>query len=586
MKSLRRVLFFRYALAVTLVITVIAVVLIFPLRHQLLNERKEHLKIEAQNLAALLVPYFEEQESGAISDVVVGLPFAEEERVTIIDADGLVLEDSKADAETMEKHADRPEVASALEGVEMVTLRRSNTLERDFVYAAAPIEVGDEVVGVVRVSTERSNITPAIMQAWFIMVAGLVLLLLILMAMTFWTQRAVSSDLKEIGNGLEKIVLENNLDRMPQPRLEELQDLAHDLDTIANRVNANYRLLADQRDRLEAILVNISAGIIVFNRQGTVELINPAAEKLLGVEKERAVGKTLAEIHPARAVDRAVEKAFEGEDVSEEVEMSIPRKRTVKILAGSIGSGSQERAGVICVLDDVTETRSLERTRKDFVANVSHELRTPVSNLRATIDALKQGALEEEELASRFIDSLDLESIRLMRIIEDLLALSRLEAEEFSLSEGTFSMVDLLSEVVDEKQELAGRHGVGIAFEEPGDEFLVAGDWKLLKTACVNLIDNAIKYNVSGGRVNVALSRHGGTVEVVIEDTGIGIPKKDHSRVFERFYRVDRARSRETGGTGLGLSIVKHVMELHGGSVSLESDEGFGSTFTLRLKLE
>jgi signal transduction histidine kinase len=221
--------------------------------------------------------------------------------------------------------------------------------------------------------------------------------------------------------------------------------------------------------------------------------------------------------------------------------------------------------------------------RRDFVVNVSHELRTPVANLRAVIDALLSGAWEEREASDRFIADLDRESGRLVGIIEDLLILSRVESDELTMEEESFSFDELLGEVVEEKLDMAGRSEVEVIFNRAGTDTVLSGDRNLLKTACGNLLDNAIKYNQAGGKVEIFVEAGDGEVTVSVSDTGVGIPKRDQRKVFERFYRVDKARSRETGGTGLGLSIVKHIAEFHGGTVSVDSTLGNGSTFRLTL---
>ncbi|MBU4201506.1 MAG: cell wall metabolism sensor histidine kinase WalK [Verrucomicrobia bacterium] len=583
MRSLKGILFFRYAVAVTVIVAVIAVALIFPLRSRMLTEKEDHLRIEAENLAALLKPYFLGGETGKISETLSEVSLYHGERLTVIDSSGAVLGDSWANPLTMEDHASRPEMMGALGGESTISVRRSVTVNKNLVYAAAPIEVDGRVVGAARVAAERGGLAPVITPTWLIMVGGLALMLAVLFGLTFWTRRTLSSDLEEIGRGLEQMVVYGDLERMPQPELSELRNLAVNLDTIAGKVRESYRLLESERDRLEAILVNINAGILVLGADGRAVLINPVAERILGVAKEEALGKTVAEIHPAGAIDSAVGESLDGVDISGEVTISSPKKMTLRVAAGPIRTAGGGPAGVICVLEDVTSTRKLERMRSDFVANVSHELRTPVASFRATVDAMMGGAIQDEEMSRRFLENLDREADRLIVIIADLLALSRLESEELSIEAEAVGLGDLIREVIDEKVDIAAGHEVELEFEGGEERYEVRGDRKLIKTACGNLVDNAIKYNEPGGSVRITIERTDGEVAIHIEDTGIGIPSGEHDKVFERFFRIDKARSRETGGTGLGLSIVKHVAELHGGSVRVVSTKGYGSTFTITL---
>ncbi len=372
---------------------------------------------------------------------------------------------------------------------------------------------------------------------------------------------------------------------MPQPHLSDLQGLALDLDAIGSRVKEQYGLLRGEKEKLETILENVNAGILVLGVDGKVELINHAAERILGASRAFALGRSLVEIHPSSAIDRAVEASRYGEDAEAEVEITVPRKRILRVRTSPIRGVEREVGWVVCVLEDLTATRGVERMRRDFVANVSHELRTPVANLRAVVEALQAGALEDRERARRFLSDIYEESGRLAGLVEDLLTLSRLEAAELAPQYDYFSLDELIGQVLEEKRLMAERYEVEVAFDHAGKGPLMRGDRALIKTACANLLDNAVKYNRPGGKVEITAEAGDEQVRIAVTDDGIGIPAKDRERVFERFYRVDQARSRETGGTGLGLSIVKHVAELHGGSVGLTSTEGAGSTFTITLPL-
>lgn len=424
----------------------------------------------------------------------------------------------------------------------------------------------------------RADISEA--AAVIVMLAAL---LVLLGAVTVWTHRTLSADLKELGRALEKIMLEGELDRMPQPRLAELNQLAQEMDVLAASVRRDYRNLSRERDRLRTVLDNISAGVIVVNRKLKIDMINPVAEELLGTSREYAVGKAFTEVHHSPVIDRAIEKSRRGATVNKELQITLPRRRWLRVLSSPIRSGKGRTTGVICVIEDITGRRRLERVRRDFVANVSHELRTPVANMRAVIEALLAGAAEDPAAAARFTADLDRESKRLADIIEDLLVLSRLESGAANAGEKPFAVDEMIAEALAEKQELARRSSVELVFLDLGSGAELSGDRNLLKTAFANLLDNAIKYNRPGGRVEVTLERGEVSLSMSVSDDGPGIPAGEHDRIFERFYRIDKARSRDAGGTGLGLSIVKHAAEFHGGTVSVTSAEGRGATFTIEL---
>lgn len=414
---------------------------------------------------------------------------------------------------------------------------------------------------------------------WLTLIIGLIVFAALIFLVTCWTEKTFRAELSEIGRGLEMMVVDNDIDNMPQPKLPELKGLATDLDTVAGKVRRNIRLLQSERERFKAFLDNVDAGLILFDTNGKVKLINSAAEDLLGIRSGFASERTMAEINPSTALDRAFAKASAGEKVEIELEIWTPQNRMLRVVAGPVITDKGGTRGTIVVLNDITVTRHLETVRTDFVANVSHELRTPVANLRAVVDALMAGGMEDSEKARKFLDNINRESTRLMRIIEDLLVLSRIESDRVSMLNETVKINKLVGDVVGEEEDHAGIYDVELVFNESGEEYVVEGDRRLLKTALVNLFDNAIKYNKPGGKVHIYTEVDAGQVSVSVEDTGVGIPRKDTDRIFERFFRVDRARSRETGGTGLGLSIVKHIAELHGGVITVVSVEGQGSTF-------
>jgi len=397
-----------------------------------------------------------------------------------------------------------------------------------------------------------------------------------------WTRKSLLLDLQEFGEALQRLVVSNEIRKMPLPALRELSALAGDMDEVGSKVRRNYRLLERERDTLKAVLESIDAGIVLLGKDGKIKGINSSAERILGTSREFATGRAFIEVHHAPAFERLIEKAKKEAVRDVEVRTTYPKRKMLKVSACPVvRRETKKSSGTVLVIEDITARRKLERTRRDFVANVSHELRTPTSNLRAVVDALLSGASEEPEARARFLGDLDKESSRLARIIEDLLVLSRMESDEISMEEEVFDIGQLLDDVSQEKQEIAIKHDVGLSFIRPEREILIRGDMKLLRTACSNLIDNAIKYNRPGGKVEVNLVENPGEVGIKVVDTGIGIPERHQARIFERFYRVDKARSRDTGGTGLGLSIVKHVAELHGGYVDVESKEGEGSTFSL-----
>jgi len=590
MHDLRRILVLRVGVALLLAFALATLFMPLLLRQRMLEEQKRGLLGEARALAGTVDAGFAEKGPDELKALAKQIMAGSRERLTIVDSQGNVLADSEADSAAMENHADRPEIKAALAGGEGTAVRRSPTLGVNMVYAAVPLREGSGAGGALRVAVHESEITGAAVATGLTLAALMAALMAAIYALILRAQRTLRDDLRDLARSAERLLEEKEEEgeagttaAVARPLLADLQPLSEELRALGARTVEQRRGLRAEKERLEAVLDSVGAGIIGLDGEGRVELVNPAAERILGLRREEALGRMLAEVHPSTAVDRAAMQALKGSEAEAETQINMPRRRYLRIKASPVRGSSEEIEGAIVVLDDVTAARGTERMRRDFVANVSHELRTPVANLRALVEALRLGAMEEKEKAARFLEDLDAESGRLTRLIEDLLALSRLESAEFTLQRQRVGLVGLLRDIAAGKRLLAERYGVEVRLALPGNEVHVFGDAGLITTACANLLDNAIKYNRPGGQVDIALEEGGGEARIFFADTGIGIPEEDRDRVFERFYRVDRARSRETGGTGLGLSIVKHVAELHGGRVELSSQEGGGSTFTLIL---
>ncbi len=335
-----------------------------------------------------------------------------------------------------------------------------------------------------------------------------------------------------------------------------------------------------ERSRLLSVLDKVSAGILVVDGAGRVSLANEAFGKILGMERETLGGKRVEEIPLPARIRELTKKAIAGQEVEEELELTDCSHIMVHLKAGPLWEAGSGLSPAVVILEDITARRRVEMMRRDFVANISHELRTPVANVTALVDALSYGAMEEPDAAQRFLRDLEKETRRLSQLVEDLLILSRLESEEIAPQIEHVPLDSVVREVLSDKEKLARKYEVRLQ-QGPMEGIYLKADRRFLTVALSNLVDNAVKYNRKEGRVMVEVSRKGGELRISVSDTGIGISPEQVPRIFERFYRVDKARSRESGGTGLGLSIVKHVMELHGGRVEVRSRPGIGSTFTL-----
>jgi len=584
MKDLKRILILRYTLLVAIVLVVVALLVIIPLRSFTISNEKENLEEEARLFAHDYQRFFSEEYSTTeidtnLEDVAGGLST----RLTVIDSDGVVLGDSEVPAEAMDNHAGRPEIAAALKGEVASSTRESRTLGKNFIYAAAPIKVNGEVVGAARVSLAEEDAMPVVYQIWWIFLVAFGILLVVIIAVSIWTERTIVGGLKGMSEAAADLAAGDLSRRVAEPDIKDFSELARDFNEMAEQVRHQVEEAAEERGKLEAVLDNISTGIMVTDAERKIILLNPAAEEILGVRQEEALGSRIIESFSSRELDTTVSKAADGESIDEQIELLYPRKMYLQIKSNPVVTSEGDVAATVSAIEDITALKRLNMIRQDFVANVSHELRTPVASVKALTDSLLAGAAEHKETADRFLKDLDQEVTRLSQLIDDLLTLSKLETKEAVLQVEDIQLGEIVKECLDSKDLLAEEFGVDMEVELENTGMLVNGDRQLLRTALNNLVDNAIKYNRAGGKVVIRVLQDDDHVILQVQDTGIGVPREELPRVFERFYRVDKARSRETGGTGLGLSIVKHIADLHGGGVDVTSVEGEGSIFNIRI---
>lgn len=521
-------------------------------------------------------------------------------RVTLIAPDGAVIADSSAPVDRLENHIARPEVAEALAGREGVAVRRSDTLHAELVYLALPYRGGALRLAV---SVEYARLAARRFAL------GLLAVSLATLAVAFAAAsvlaRGITRPLERLdaatrswaaGAGIPAEAVSESepmvsRERAPTTELAELERafaaMSRDLRERMSELDARNR-------ETEAILAGMSDALIVFANSGTVLRINNAAGRLFGVDPELARGMDLLRlVRNTEIADaaRAGRLPFddEGEVDTDGMMLEFRDERTGEARTLRLRLGAVDASGArLIVLTDVTRLSRLERIRKDFVANVSHELKTPITSIQGFIETLRDGAIDDRETAARFLSIMEGQSRRLTAIIDDLLTISRLEREGGEpIERAQTSVESLVAGVVELCADAASKRGTSISLDIPVG--LVARlNPGLMEQAVANLLQNAIAYGREGGHVKIsarAIESSGGKrdFEISVSDDGPGIPARDLPRVFERFYRVDRGRTRDRGGTGLGLSIVRHIALAHGGEASAQSVEGEGSVFTIRI---
>lgn len=509
-------------------------------------------------------------------------------RVTVIAEDGRVLADSERDLEgvrRMENHAARPEVRAALAGGIGSHVRRSRTLDLEMLYVAVPLDEGAGVKGVLRLAVPLAEVAKTVTAVRRTVAAGALLAFALALAVGLFISRRVTRPVKEM-RAVAHRMAEGDFDRkVPVTGRDEVAELGHALNLMATRLAEKIRALEGERAKVAAILESMVEGVVAIDGQGRVLFMNPGARELLGLRQEPVEGRPLVEVIRQKEISELIE-ACRGcgpaESCRREIELGPPVNRILEARAVPVPF-EPDGIGSLLVLHDVTELRRLERVRAEFVANVSHELRTPLTSIQGYLETLLEEQPEDPAQARRFLEVAHTHAKRLGRLVDDLLQLSDIETGKVTLKPVPVALRGTVQAVSAIFESQATQKWLGVLNQVPA-ALEVRADPDRLFQILVNLVDNAVKYTPEGGQLTLgAAPRAGGVVEVWVADTGIGIPSTDLPRITERFYRVDRARSRELGGTGLGLAIVKHIVQAHGGELRIESELGKGTTvrFTL-----
>jgi len=502
-------------------------------------------------------------------------------RITIIDGQGKVLADSEkpySEVLTMENHARRPEVQSALNGITGQDTRYSSTLKIDMLYLAYPLKAGEGITGVIRLAMPLTQVQHMLVkirrEIFFSVLLALILAYVLSSILTAGITRPINKIIhvsRRISSGdFSPRVLHNSED--------EIGELASVLNKMAQDIEDKIKEIEKQNQHLKAVFQGMVEGIIVIDKASRIISLNEATEKIFNIKKHDVDGKIFLEAIRNNDISDVINTVLEkGEFISRELTLVWPVQKIFQINAAPIFE-HKAIVGCILVIHDVSQIRQLENMRRDFVANVSHELKTPLTSIKGFIETLLAGAIDDKENSRQFLNIILKHADRLDNLVSDLLSLSHLESREIKLIKEDADICQLIKKVISGFGSQLDKKNIKIINEVQGS-VLIKADKDRIEQVLTNLIDNAIKFNKDGGSIKVFTQDFSDKLKIIVEDSGVGISSRDIPRIFERFYRVDKARSRELGGTGLGLSIVKHIVELHSGAVGVESTEGLGSKF-------
>ncbi len=571
--------FFYYSLIIVAVILVLAFFVSRETRHHYIRVTETNLRHQAELVEEALNSLPIGGDTEEINKLVNTIGKKVGTRITVIKTTGEVIGDSEEDPKNMENHAARPEIREALRGEMGESIRYSHTLRKKMVYVALPIRRANKVVGVVRTSLPLKGVEELLRSINQKILYWAVILIALALFLSLTSSKALTKPIRRMVEATKGIAARDFTTRVSTQRRDELGELAYALNWMTEEIERLFNELTREKEELAAILSSMIEGVIVLDSEGRIVLTNEGFKNICGLPaSESVVGKhhweMLRSVEFKGLIDKVRTKGR-----AEGVEIRIGDR---VYLGNASLISKRERGKTVAVLHDITEIKRLEQLKSEFVANASHELRTPLTVVKGFVETLGGKAKGEDQ---HFLGIVRRHTDRMISLISDLSLLSQLEDREQRFDKKTMDLRELASYVMEIFREKAQKKGLKLELLAPDEFPLIEGDPFFIEQIFVNLLDNAVKYTEQG-EIKIKLSELNKEVKIEVSDTGIGIPKQHLSRIFERFYTVDKARSREFGGTGLGLSIVKHIVLAHNGRIDVESQPGKGSKFIVILPKE
>jgi two-component system, OmpR family, phosphate regulon sensor histidine kinase PhoR len=542
-------------------------------RDRQINELYSQLEIQANLIASLSDSYFAGPQTQELDHLAKQLGGRSGNVVTFISSSGQVLADSRSSSGDTSNLLNAPEVVQAAASGQGSSLRQS------FMYYAMAINSGGQPAGFVRIAAPLTQIesAAAAVDGLIALALGVSILLSILTGLLLASR--TMTPIKKLTQSVSKIS-DGDFDQdIPIPSRDEVGNLARALKSMANRLRETVELISTERDRMSAVLSQMGDAIFIVDSHSRITMINPAAEKIFQLPGEKILKRTFIEAIPYYELDNAVQlclKTMVQETGFSEIHPS-------RQFLGIVATPLQNEKSCLVLIQDLTKLRRLETVRRDFVANISHELRTPLSSIKALSETLQGGALTEPDVAREFVDKINVETDRLIQMVRELGELSRIESGKAVLNRKPTNIADVIQNSVSRLKTLADRAGIEVIINNIADVPQVLIDKDRIEQVLINLIHNAIKFTLPPGTVTISVKAENNRLVVSVSDTGIGIPEDDLPRMFERFYKTDKARA--GSGTGLGLSIARHTVQAHGGEIWVESQENKGSVFSFSLPL-
>lgn len=579
-RSIRWRIAVTFAVLIVLCIVGLSAYLSYFFRHYYQDSLTTQLTDQAKLVGDAGEPYFVSGDTDYLDTLAKRLGAQIDARVTIINSDGMVLGDSEEeDPATMDNHSERPEVREALAEGTGSDIRRSETLGYDMMYVAAAIAPDGKTVGVARVALPLTDIGAAMGHINAVIAVGALVAAALGILLAFQITRITVDPVKKL-TAVSKRMADGDLNQeIAVTSRDEVGELARAFNRMAMQVKQTMAAVTAERDRMEVIFSHMGDAILVVDGNSIVTTLNKAAEKVFQTSRDQAMGRHFIEVVRDYEIDTLLQRCLTAKEQQKGLVGVSPKRQ----LLGVIVTPFQGESGCVVLVQDLTELRRLETVRRDFISNLSHELRTPITSLKALTETLHQGAIDQPSVARDFVSKMNVEVDRLAQMVQEMGDLARIESGEALLKRSPVNIADVVTRAVERLRAQADRAGLQVKLDIASGLPSVSADEGRIEQVLVNLVHNAIKFTPPGGTVRIAAKADGDYLLVSVSDTGVGIAADDLPRVFERFYKADRARA--GGGTGLGLAIAKHVVEAHDGQIGVESVEGRGATFSFTIPL-
>tara|TARA_B110000858_G_scaffold198281_1_gene263700 strand:+ start:2847 stop:4649 length:1803 start_codon:yes stop_codon:yes gene_type:complete len=580
-----------YAAIIVISTLVVGILLSRQLAENTLQEIQDSLSVRSEFLTeiakdSLLTPSV--ANSNSLQSTLSELGISAASRLTVVAPDGRVIADSQEQPQAMDNHLQRPEILDATDNGVGTASRYSQTIKQMMMYQAVAVTENQQLIGFVRASVPLTTVDSRLAQLRTIILlsAGIVAIAALILGLYF--VKRFTDPLRRMTEAAEAISQGDYDRRITLSQKDELGTLAAAFNRMAKGSAQRMAEIILERNRLSSIFAGMVEGVIDVDQHQRIMHINQVAADLLGLPIDECLQQPIWEQVRTIEIITALEQALNKREIVK-VQMRRPSAeddRVVDIYAAALHNEKNEPIGAVIVLHNISELDHLERIRRDFVANASHELKTPITAIRGLTETILDDTEMPEDTKHDFIEKVHAQSLRLSSLVTDLMTISRLESDHQEKSFHSFDLVEVVKRSVAASKEIVKEKQLDLKLELPATAMMITGENQAISQLVDNLIDNATKYTDIAGTIDISLRQENNKALLTVKDSGIGINPQLQQRIFERFYRIDKARSRELGGTGLGLSIVKNIAEQHGGTVSVESQPGIGSTFCVTLPLE